>query len=63
MEAYVSLLRGNANYRNLWFARVVSNLGDWFNLLASAALIARLSDSGAAISAVRPEAASWTRKA
>ncbi len=50
MNVYLSLLRRNPNYRNLWFARVVSNLGDWFNLLASAALIARLTDSGAAIS-------------
>ena len=50
MNVYVSLLRRNRNYRNLWFARVVSNLGDWFNLLASASLIARLTDSGAAIS-------------
>ena len=50
LNVYVSLLQRNHNYRNLWFARVVSNLGDWFNLLASASLIARLTDSGAAIS-------------
>ena len=50
MNVYVSLLQRNHNYRNLWFARVVSNLGDWFNLLASASLIARLTDSGAAVS-------------
>ena len=50
MNVYVSLLQRNRNYRNLWFARVVSNLGDWFNLLASASLIARLTDSGAAVS-------------
>jgi MFS family permease len=50
LNVYLSLLRRNPNYRNLWFARVVSNLGDWFNLLASASLIARLTDSGAAIS-------------
>ena len=50
MNTYLSLLQRNVAYRNLWFARVVSNLGDWFNLLASAALIARLTNSGAAIS-------------
>ncbi len=50
MNVYIGLLQRNHNYRNLWFARVVSNLGDWFNLLASASLIARLTDSGAAIS-------------
>lgn len=50
MNSYLSLLQGNPHYRNLWLARVVSNLGDWFNLLASAALVAGLTNSGAAIS-------------
>jgi len=50
VELYLSLLRRNRNFRNLWFARVVSNLGDWFNLLASATLIATLSGAGTAIS-------------
>lgn len=50
MNSYLALLRRNPNFRNLWLARVVSNLGDWFNLLASAALIANLSGAGTAIS-------------
>lgn len=50
MKIYLSLLQRNRNFRNLWFARVVSNLGDWFNLLAAAALIANLSGAGTAIS-------------
>jgi MFS family permease len=50
MNDYISLIRRNANYRNLWLARVVSNLGDWFNLLASAALITQLTGAGTAIS-------------
>ncbi len=50
MSDYVALLRANRNYRNLWLGRVVSNLGDWFNLLASATLIATLTDAGTAIS-------------
>ena len=50
MQVYLALLRRNPGFRNLWFARVVSNLGDWFNLLASAALIANLSGGGTAIS-------------
>ena len=50
MKLYLSLLQRNRNFRNLWFARVVSNLGDWFNLLASASLIAALSGAGTAIS-------------
>ncbi len=50
MNSYVALLQRNPNFRNLWLARVVSNLGDWFNLLASATLIASLSGAGTAIS-------------
>lgn len=50
MNAYLSLLRDNRNYRNLWLATLISYAGDWFNLLASAALIARLTDSGTALS-------------
>ena len=50
MNDYISLLRRNVNYRNLWLARVVSNLGDWFNLLASAAVITQLTGAGTALS-------------
>lgn len=50
MNEYVTLLRRNANYRNLWLGNVVSLLGDWFNLLASAELIASLTNSGIALS-------------
>ncbi|MGL4647810.1 MAG: MFS transporter, partial [Caldilineaceae bacterium] len=50
MREYADLLRTYTDFRNLWLARVVSNLGDWFNLLASAQLIASLTDSGTAVS-------------
>ncbi len=50
MQEYIVLLRRNPAYRNLWLARVISNLGDWFNLLASAALISQLTGAGTAIS-------------
>lgn len=50
MREYVTLLRENPQYRLLWIARLVSNLGDWFNLLASAALVQSLTDSGMAVS-------------
>ena len=46
---YRTLVRENANFRNLWFGQIVSLLGDWFNLIASAALISRLTGSGLAI--------------
>jgi MFS family permease len=50
VNEYLVLLRGNRNYRNLWIAKLISFLGDWFNLLASAALIAALTGSGTAVS-------------
>ncbi|MDA0243404.1 MAG: MFS transporter [Chloroflexi bacterium] len=47
---YGHLLRHNANYRYLWYGYVVSQLGDWFNLIASAALITRVTSAGTALS-------------
>lgn len=46
---YSALVRGNKNFRNLWFGQIISLLGDWFNLIASAALIANLTQSGLAV--------------
>jgi len=50
MREYLLLLRSNRNYRNLWFGSVISQLGDWFNLLASAEIITDLTSNGVAIS-------------
>ena len=36
---YRALLKGNANFRNLFLARLISLFGDWFNLLAILALL------------------------
>ena len=47
---YVELVRDNPDFRNLWFGQIISLLGDWFNLIGSAALIASLTGSGLAIS-------------
>lgn len=46
---YFALILQNANFRWLWGGQVVSLLGDWFNLIASAILIAELTDSGLAL--------------
>jgi len=48
-KGYWALVRGNANFRLLWMGQIVSLLGDWFNLIASAALIAKLTSSGLAV--------------
>lgn len=46
---YIALVRHNADFRNLWFGQIISLLGDWFNLIASAALVAMLTQSGLAV--------------
>ena len=50
MNEYLALLRHNPNFRNLWLGSVVSQLGDWFNVIAAAEIISRLTDGGAALS-------------
>ncbi|MDX1407502.1 MAG: MFS transporter [Saprospiraceae bacterium] len=50
MGEYLDLLKRNPNFRYLWWGNVVSLLGDWFNLIASAALVTELTNSGVAIS-------------
>ena len=49
LNTYIDLVRNNRNYRNMWLSEVISQAGDWFNLIASASLIASLSNSGIAI--------------
>ncbi len=46
---YVELVRGNRAFRLLWFGQIISLLGDWFNLIASASLVAELTQSGFAV--------------
>jgi MFS family permease len=50
MNSYIELLRGNRNYRYLWLGAVISQIGDWFNLIASAVIIKELTDANAAVS-------------
>lgn len=47
---YSHLLRNNRNYRFLWLGFLVSQIGDWFNLIASASLVAELTESGTQLS-------------
>lgn len=48
-SGYIALLRGNPDFRRIWFGEVISNFGDWFTLIASAALVGSLTGSGAAV--------------
>ncbi len=49
---YFILVKKNQDFRYLWFSQIVSLLGDWFNLIASAALVANLTNSGLAIGGI-----------
>jgi MFS family permease len=46
-RAYFALLRGNRNFRLLWLAQIVSELGDWFYTLAVYNLLLDLTGSKA----------------
>jgi len=42
LASYFRLLRGNPNFRRLWGAQVVSEIGDWFYTLAIYNLLLQL---------------------
>ena len=41
-SSYLRLLRGNGNFRRLWTAQIVSEIGDWFYTLAIYNLLLQL---------------------
>src|SRR5215467_8963141 len=47
LAAYLRLLRNNRNFRLLWLAQVVSELGDWFYSLAVFNLLLELTNNRA----------------
>ena len=49
---YLGVIRTSRNFRFLWFGQIISDLGDWFNLIASASLIGKVTESGLAVSAL-----------
>ena len=48
---YLSLLKQNSAFRNLWYGQVISELGNWINSIALYALILQLTGSGMAMAA------------
>ncbi len=50
MNAFVSLLRDNRNYRNTWIGQVVSEVGDHFNNVAVFSLAVAATRSGLVVS-------------
>ncbi len=51
-SGYLELVRSNPNFRALWLGQIVSLLGDWFNLIASASLVAKLTGSELGVGAL-----------
>ena len=52
MRALFALVQGNRNFRFLWFGQIVSQLGDWFNVVALYALLFELTGSATAVAGV-----------
>ena len=52
MNAFVSLLRNNRNYRYTWAGQVVSEIGDHFNNIAVFSLAVAHTKSGLVVSGV-----------
>lgn len=52
MSDFLNLLRGNANYRNVWLGQVVSETGDHFNNIAVLSLVIETTGSGLAVAIV-----------
>jgi len=49
-RSYLALLADNPQYRRLWLASVISQLGNWFNYIAIFVLLTKLTGSGHAVS-------------
>jgi MFS family permease len=47
---YLALVRSNGNFRRLWLAQLVSEMGDWFYLLAAYDLLLARTHRGEAVS-------------
>src|SRR5215470_17502042 len=47
--SYVRLLRENKNFRRLWMAQIVSEIGDWFYSLAIYSLLLQLTGRASSV--------------
>src|SRR5574338_370119 len=52
MAGFAALLRHNQNYRRLWAAQIISEIGDHFNTIAVLTLTLHITDSGLAVGGV-----------
>ena len=49
LSNYLRLVRGNANFRRLWLAQIVSENGDWFYTLAIYSLLLDLTGKASSV--------------
>jgi len=49
LSAYVRLVRHNRNFRCLWLAQIVSEIGDWFYTLAIYSLLRQLTGRASSV--------------
>src|SRR4051794_29820156 len=49
LPSYVRLIRGNRNFRRLWVAQIVSEIGDWFYTLSIYTLLLQLTGHAGSI--------------
>jgi MFS family permease len=51
LAAYWRLVRDNRNFRRLWLAQIVSEIGDWFYVLAIYSLVLQLTGKAQSVGA------------
>jgi MFS family permease len=49
LAAYLRLVRGNRNFRRLWLAQIVSEIGDWFYTLSIYTLLLQLTGHASSV--------------
>ena len=49
LASYLRLLRGNRNFRRLWLAQIVSEIGDWFYTLSIYTLLLQLTGHASSV--------------
>jgi predicted MFS family arabinose efflux permease len=49
LSSYLRLLRGNRNFRRLWMAQIVSEIGDWFYTLSIYTLLLQLTGHASSV--------------
>ncbi|MGA7513994.1 MAG: hypothetical protein WBW46_13945, partial [Candidatus Sulfotelmatobacter sp.] len=49
LSSYLQLVRGNRNFRRLWMAQIVSEIGDWFYTLSIYTLLLQLTGRASSV--------------